>query len=58
MFCVCHTAPTQKLLCLHDFRQAGLPQRVDCLAPKREIALSVFPKATATRYTASGTKVS
>jgi len=43
MLCVCHTTPTQKLFC-------GPPQRVDCLAPKWETALSVFPKNTATRY--------
>jgi len=24
MFCVCHTTPTQKLLCLHVFRLADL----------------------------------
>jgi len=35
---------TQKLLWLHAFRQAEPPQRVDCLAPKWETALSVFPK--------------
>jgi len=35
-----HTTPTQKLFCLHVFRQAG-PQRVDCLAPRWETALSV-----------------
>jgi len=50
MLRVCHATPTQKLLCLHVFRQAGPPQRVDCLAPKWEIALSVFPKDTATCY--------
>jgi len=48
--CVCHTTPTQKLFCLHVFRHAGPPQRVDCLALKWETALSVFPKDTATRY--------
>jgi len=37
--------PTQKLFCLHVFRQAGPPQRVDRLAPRRETALSVFRKA-------------
>jgi len=59
MLCVCHTTPTQKLLCLHVFRQAGPPQRVDCLAPKWETALSIFPKGTATRYRiGSRTKVS
>jgi len=47
MLCACHTIPTQKLLCLHVFRQAGRPQRVDCLAPKWETTLSVFPKDTA-----------
>jgi len=31
MLCVCHTTPTQKLFCLHVFRQAGPPQLVDCL---------------------------
>jgi len=35
----CHTTPTQKLFCLHVLRQAGSPQRVDCLAPRRETAL-------------------
>jgi len=50
MLCVCHTTPTQTLFCLHVFRQAGPSQRVDCLAPKWETALSVFPKDTATRY--------
>jgi len=39
----------QKIFCLNAFRQAGPPRRVDCLAPKK-IALSVFPKDTATRY--------
>jgi len=59
MFYVCHTTPTQQLFCLHDFRQAGLPQRVDCLAPRRKTALSVFPKDIATRYLiGSQTKVS
>jgi len=29
MLCVCHTTPTQKLYCLHVFRQAEPPQRVD-----------------------------
>jgi len=28
MLSVCHTTPTQKLLCLHVFRQAGPPQRL------------------------------
>jgi len=32
MLCVCHTTPKQKLFCLHVFRQAGSPQRVNCLA--------------------------
>jgi len=32
MLCVYHTTPTQKLFCLHAFRQAGPPQWVDCLA--------------------------
>jgi len=50
MLCICHTIPTQKLFCLHVFRQDGPPQRVDCLAPKWETALSVFPNDTATRY--------
>jgi len=31
MLCVCHTTPTQKLFCLHFFRQAGTLQRVDYL---------------------------
>jgi len=58
MLCVCHTTPTLKLLCLHVFRQAGSPQREDCLALRWEIALSVFPKDTATRYSiGSRTKV-
>jgi len=38
------------MFCLHDFRQAGPPQRVDCLALRWETALSVFPKEAATRY--------
>jgi len=42
----------QKLFCLHVFRQAGPPQRVDCLAPRWETALCVFP--TQRRATASG----
>jgi len=42
------TTPTQKLHCLHVFRQAGPLQRVDCLAPKWETALSVFSKDTTT----------
>jgi len=50
MLCECHTTPTQKLFCLHVFRQVGPPQRVDCLAPRWETALSVFPKDTSTRY--------
>jgi len=29
---------------------AGPPQRVDCLAPKWETGLSVFPKDTVMRY--------
>jgi len=59
MLCACHTTPTQKLLCLHAFCQAGPPQRVDYLAPKWKTALSVFPKDTATRYRiGSRTKVS
>jgi len=41
-YCVCYTNPTQKLFCLHVFCQAGLPQRVDYLAPRWEIVLSVF----------------
>jgi len=47
---LCRTTTTQKLFCLHVFRQAVPPQRVDCLAPRWETALSVFPKDTATRY--------
>jgi len=35
---------------LHVFRQAGPPQWVDCLAPKWETVLSVFPKDTVMRY--------
>jgi len=42
MLCVCHTTPTQKLHRLHVFCQAGPPERVDCLAPKWETALSIF----------------
>jgi len=39
--------------------QNGSPPRVDCLAPRRKIAISVFPKDTATRYRiGSRTKVS
>jgi len=57
MLCVGHTTPTQKLFYLHVFRQAGTPQRVDCLALELEIALSVFPKDTAMRIK-SQTKVS
>jgi len=34
--CVCHTTPTQKLFRLRVFRQAGPPQRIDCLVPRRE----------------------
>jgi len=53
------TTPTQKLFCLYVFRHAGPPQWVNCLAPRREIALNVFPKDTATRYCiGSRTKVS
>jgi len=44
MLCVCHTTPTQKLFCLHVFRQAGPQRRVDFMAPRWEIALNVFPK--------------
>jgi len=50
MLRVCHTTPTQKLFCLHVFRQAGPSQQVDFLALGWEIALSVFPKDRATRY--------
>jgi len=50
MLCVCHITSTQKLFCLHVFRQAGLTQRVDCLAQRWETAFSVFPKDIATRY--------
>jgi len=35
--------------CLHDFRQAGPPQRVYCLVPTWEIALSAQQRATASR---------
>jgi len=28
MLCVCHTTPTQKLFCLHVFRQTGSPRTV------------------------------
>jgi len=35
---------------LHVFRQAGPPQWEDCLAPRWETALRVFPKDTAMRY--------
>jgi len=49
----------QKLFCLYVFRQAGPPQRVNCLAPRWKTALSVFLKNTATRYRiGSRTKVS
>jgi len=48
MLCISHTTPTQKLLCLHVFQKVAPPQRVDCLAPTWETALSVFPKDTAT----------
>jgi len=41
---------TQKLFCLHVFRQAGPPQQVHCLAPRREIAISVFRMYTAMCY--------
>jgi len=41
---------TQKLFSLHIFRLARPPQRVDCLTPRWETALSVFPKHTAMRY--------
>jgi len=37
-------------VCLQVFRQAGPPQRIDCLASRWETALSVFPKDTATHY--------
>jgi len=50
MFYVFHTTPTQNLFCLQVFCQARPPQRVDCLAPRWEIALNVFPKDTATHY--------
>jgi len=50
MFCVCHTTPTQKLFCLHVFRQAGPPQQVDCLALRWKTALNDFPKDTAMCY--------
>jgi len=50
---------TQKLFCLHVFRQAGPSQRVDCLALRWETALSVFPRDIATRYRiGSRTKIS
>jgi len=38
------------LFCLYVFRQVGPPQRVDCLVPRWEKALSVFSKDTVTRY--------
>jgi len=44
-----HTTSTQKLFCLHVFRQAGPTQRADCLTSRWEIALGVFPKDTASR---------
>jgi len=35
MLCVYHiTPPTQKVFCLHVFRQAGAPQQVECLASR------------------------
>jgi len=44
---------------LNVFCQAGTPQRVDCLASRWEIALSVFPKDVTTHYRiGSRTKVS
>jgi len=46
--CSVSVVPLQhKLFCLHVFRQAGPPLRQDCLAPRWETALSVFPKDTA-----------
>jgi len=52
---ICHTTPTQKLFCLHVFRQAGSPQRVDCFASRWKIALSVrYFLRTQRRATASG----
>jgi len=34
LLCVCYTTPTQKLFCLHVFRQAGPSQRIDCWASR------------------------
>jgi len=45
MLCVYHTTPTQKLFCLQVLRQAGSPQRVDCLAQRWETALSPYYKS-------------
>jgi len=50
MLCVCHTTLTQKLFSLHVFRQDGPQQRIDCLALRWEITLSIFTKDTTTRY--------
>jgi len=40
--------PTNKLFCLHVFRQDGPPQRADYLASRWEIPLNVFAMDTAT----------
>jgi len=37
-------------VCLSQFHQDGPPQQADCLAPRWETALSVFPKDIAMRY--------
>jgi len=48
VLCSVSAIPLQhiKLFCLHVFRQSGTQQRVDCLDPRWELALSVFPKDT------------
>jgi len=36
--------------CLSYHSEKGPPQRIDCLAPRWEKALSLFPKDTATNH--------
>jgi len=56
--CLSYYFSTEAVL-LHAFRQAELPQRINCLAPRWEIALSIISKNAATRYRIrSRTKVS
>jgi len=52
VLCSVSVIPLQhrRLFCLHVFRQAGPPQQVDCLGPRWEIALSIFPKKTTTHF--------